>query len=60
VILGEVHLRRILASYASYYNAQRTHRSLAKDSPIHRITERLGDITSRPLLGGLHHQYCRI
>jgi transposase InsO family protein len=60
VILGEVHLRRILAIYASYYNEQRTHRSLAKDSPLHRVTERLGTLTSRTLLGGLHHQYCRI
>jgi transposase InsO family protein len=60
VILGEVHLRRILTTYANYYNEQRTHRSLAKDSPLHRVTERLGTVTSRPLLGGLHHQYCRI
>jgi transposase InsO family protein len=60
VILGEVHLRRILTTYANYYNEQRTPRSLAKDSPIHRVTERLGTVTSRPLLGGLHHQYCRI
>jgi transposase InsO family protein len=60
VILGEVHLRRVLAAYADYYNGLRTHRSLAKDAPLHRVTERLGTVTSRPLLGGLHHQYCRI
>src|SRR5215510_1419515 len=60
VVLGETHLRQVLTTYASYYNAQRTHRALAKDSPLHRITERLGTVTSRPLLGGLHHQYCRI
>ena len=60
VILGEVHLRRILATYASYYNEHRTHRSLAKDTPLHRVIERLGTVTSRPLLGDLHHQYCRI
>jgi transposase InsO family protein len=60
VILSEAHLRRILATYASYYNEQRTHRSLAKDTPLHRIIEQLGTVTSRPLLGGLHHQYCRI
>jgi transposase InsO family protein len=60
VILGEVHLRRILTTYASYYNEQRTHRSLAKDTPLHRIVEQLGTVASRPILGGLHHQYCRI
>ena len=38
----------------------RTHRSLNKDAPFHRAIERLGAITSHPILGGLHHQYCRI
>jgi transposase InsO family protein len=60
VILGEVHLRRVLATYADYYNELRTHRSLTKDAPLHRIVERLGIVSSRPILGGLHHQYCRI
>ena len=54
------HLRRVLQSYARYYNELRTHRSLSKDAPIHRAVESLGAITSRPVLGGLHHQYCRI
>jgi transposase InsO family protein len=60
VILGELHLRRVLAAYANYYNGLRTHRSLAKDAPLYRIVERLGTVASRPILGGLHHQYCRI
>jgi transposase InsO family protein len=60
VILGEAHLRRLLATYADYYNELRTHRSLTKDTPLHRIVERLGTISSQPILGGLHHQYCRI
>jgi hypothetical protein len=38
----------------------RTHRSLNKDAPIHRAIQRLGAIASQPVLGGLHHQYCRI
>jgi transposase InsO family protein len=37
VILGEAHLRRLLATYAGYYNELRTHRSLTKDTPLHRI-----------------------
>src|ERR1700693_1955721 len=31
LIFGEAHLRRVLASYASYYNESRTHLSLHKD-----------------------------
>jgi len=56
----EAHLRRILGKYAAYYNESRIHRSLDKDAPFHRAIERFGVITSQPVLGGLHHQYCRI
>jgi transposase InsO family protein len=60
IALGERHLRRILQSYAHYYNQSRTHRSLNKDTPVHRRIESVGAIISRPILGGLHHRYCRI
>jgi transposase InsO family protein len=60
VVLGEAHLRRILAAYVDYYNELRTHLSLDKDSPAHRPIQWLGQVTARPILGGLHHQYCRI
>jgi transposase InsO family protein len=30
IVLGDVHLRRILKSYADYYNCDRTHRSLTR------------------------------
>src|SRR3981189_3509488 len=60
IALGGGHLRRTLRSYARYYNESRTHRSLDKDAPVHRATERIGAIISRLILGGLHHQYCRI
>jgi transposase InsO family protein len=60
IVFGEAHLRRILRAYATYYNESRTHRSLKKDSPVHRAIQRLGVITSQPVLGGLHHRYCRI
>ena len=33
IVLGEAHLRRILKSYADYYNGVRTHRSLNEDAP---------------------------
>jgi hypothetical protein len=60
VVLSEAHLRRVLVAHANYYNELRTHRSLTKDTPLHRAVERLGTVTSRPILGGLHHQYFRI
>src|SRR5260370_36668234 len=60
IVFGEAHLRRILGRYAAYYNESRIHRSLDKDAPFHRAIERLGVITSQSVLGGLHHQYCRI
>jgi transposase InsO family protein len=60
IIRGEAHLRRILRSYAMYYNKIRTHRSLDKDAPIWRPVQRTGIITSNPILGGLHHHYIRI
>ena len=59
IVLGEGHLRRILRSYASYYNNVRTHRSLDKNAPIWRPVQRTGIIASRPILGGLHHHYVR-
>jgi transposase InsO family protein len=60
VVFGDAHLRRILAAYTGYYNELRTHLSLDKDSPAHRPMQRLGHLAARPILGGLHHLYCRI
>jgi transposase InsO family protein len=60
IVFGEAHLRRILSKYAAYYNESRIHRALDKDAPFHRAIECLGAIASQAVLGGLHHQYCRI
>ena len=60
IVLGEVHLRQILKSYARYYNEAHTHSSLNKDAPAPRAVKRAGHIVCRPVLGGLHHQYVRI
>src|SRR5256712_5687290 len=60
VVLGEMHLRRVLKSYARYYNETRTHRSLDKDAPISRPVQRAGSIMSHALIGGLHHHYVRV
>jgi transposase InsO family protein len=60
VVLGEAHLRRILRSYACYYNDIRTHRSLDKDAPTSRPVQRTGIINLRAILGGVHHHYVRV
>jgi transposase InsO family protein len=60
IVLGEAHLRRILRTYAHYYNEIRTHRSLDKDSPLSRSVQRIGSIKSHAVLGGLHHHYVRV
>jgi hypothetical protein len=59
IVLGEVHLRRVLKAYADYHNSVRTHRSLNKDAPVTRQIQRIGSIKSHAILGGLHHHYVR-
>ncbi len=62
VILGERHLKRVLASYADYYNRTRTHLSLEKDAPecrpIHSPEQ--GRVVELERVGGLHHAYVRM
>jgi hypothetical protein len=60
VVFGDAHLRQILAAYTGYYNELRTHLSLDKDSPGHRPIQRIGQVAAQPILGGLHHHYCRM
>jgi hypothetical protein len=44
------HLRRVLKSYADYYNRVRTHQSLNRDAPVSRPVRRSGLITSHAIL----------
>ncbi len=61
LILNKQHLRIVLAEYVAYYNADRPHRSLALEPPLpaSRSPALTGPISSRPVLGGLHHIYHR-
>jgi putative transposase len=61
IVLGERHLRRILAAYLAYYHESRTHLSLEKDAPTPRRVQALteGDVLAFPAVGGLHHRYER-
>jgi len=61
IILNEAHLLWVLREYVRYYNQRRPHQSLA-----HLPPEALpgypchGDVVSRPALGGLLNDYCRL
>jgi len=59
IIVSAAHLRRVLSEYADFYNADRTHLALEKDSPLRRRVETRGRIVSRRVLGGLHRRYGR-
>ena len=61
IILGEIHLKRLLSSYFDYYHHSRTHLSLDRNSPVAREVERpaMGEVISIPQVGGLHHRYTR-
>ena len=59
IILGVEDLRRTLRAYEDYYNNDRSHLALGKDSPKPRPVEAGGTIMSRPVFGGLHPRYGR-
>ena len=61
IVFNEGSLRRILASYFSYYHETRPHLSLGKDSPESRPVQRreLGGVVAIAQVGGLHHRYER-
>ena len=60
IVFGERHLWNLLRCYQNYYNECRTHLSLDKDAPHPRAIQVRGRVAARPVLGGLHYQYCRI
>jgi hypothetical protein len=59
IVLAAAHVRRILKSYARYYNETRTHLALDKDAPVSRPVQRIGVVRSLAILGGLHHHCAR-
>ena len=60
IVLGERHLRRLLADYVAYYNVERVHAVLG-DSPNGRPSEGRpspsAKVVALPRVGGLHHRY---
>ena len=62
LILGEQHLRKVLAEYARHYNGHRPHQGLQQEPPL-RQPDHAVDITARierrQVLGGLISEYHR-
>jgi hypothetical protein len=60
LVFGEAHLRRVLKTYAAYYNGIRPHLSLDKIAPEFRRPHKFGLVAAIPILGGLHHQFVMV
>jgi transposase InsO family protein len=64
LILHEQHLSRVLQAYVAYFNQARPHQGLQQQIPEPSASAlaadaRDGPILAVPVLGGLHHEYCR-
>src|SRR5262245_48597790 len=64
LILGEWHLRRVLAAYVAHFNQGRPHQGIGQRVPmsIATVAPPSTGVTRRgpigvPILGGLHHEY---
>ena len=61
VVFSENHLRRILRSYFEYYNNDRTHLSIDKETPKERAISKRASPSAKlvelPRVGGFHHRY---
>ena len=61
IVLSESHLRRLVREYICYYNEDRVHDALTKDTPSGRALEPRKSAAARvvgvPRCGGLHHRY---
>jgi transposase InsO family protein len=62
MILGERHLRSVLAEYVAHFNAGRPHQGIAQRVSSPRADhgpDTAATIVATPILGGLHHEYRR-
>jgi transposase InsO family protein len=63
LVLGERHLRQVLAEYARHYNGHRPHQGLQQEPPLRRSSEAVdisAGIERRQVLGGLISEYRRV
>jgi len=61
LILGERHLYRVVKEYKQYFNHARPHQGIEQRIPCQPVRSETpsatGKVASRPVLGGLHHDY---
>lgn len=60
LILNGKHLQRVVKEYTAYFNQERPHQGIGQGIPEYSDQPKgnpNGRITSRPILGGLHHSY---
>ena len=61
IVLNDCHMRLLLAEFVAYYQVDRTHLAIAKDTPAGRLVEpRPGptaSVVGLPRVGGLHRRY---
>ncbi|CAA9587667.1 MAG: Mobile element protein [uncultured Thermomicrobiales bacterium] len=65
LILGEVHLRRVLRVYVAYFNHARPHQGIGQASPagppaVGQQGTDTGRVVAFLILGSLHHDYRRV
>lgn len=63
LIHGDKHLQRVVTEYTAYFNQERPHQGIGQRIPnqydLTRSKPTRGQITSKAILGGLHHSYSR-
>ncbi len=63
LIHDDKHLRRVTKEYTAYFNQERPHQGIEQRIPdqydLTRSKPMRGQVTSKAILGGLHHSYSR-
>jgi putative transposase len=62
LLVSEDHFRGIVSEYVGYWGECRPHQGNSQTIPLGAANDNVvaaGDVVGRPILGGLHHDYCR-
>jgi putative transposase len=62
LLLGDTHMQRLVREYLDYFNQRRAHQGIGQaipKGPANDNVPAIGEVISRPILGGLYHDYRR-